>query len=184
MMSRQICAVLVLAVLSCPSMSQAEQFRPSTYDECITDSMKGVASDVAARAIISSCHNQFPKQAATATLQEEVAPRQEEIASGTSRSLTPEELGRLTANAFVFGGSYSITFRNGNEHLTITEVTIAVGDKSSPDGLRRYSQNVRIAPQESGSAKYAVVHEGNGFDWALSDESESSWSVAAAKGMD
>ena len=191
MIYRQLCAALVLAILLCPSMGQADQFRPSTYDECITDSMKGVASDVAARAIISSCRNQFPKQVATAALQEEIAPQQEEIApqqeeiaSGTSRSLTSEEIGRLTATAFVFAGSYRITFRNGNEHLTITEVTIAVSDKSNPDGLRKYSQNVRIAPLESESAKYAVVSEGNGFDWALSDESEPTWSVAAAKGID
>ncbi len=198
MMSRQTCTVLVLAALFCPGMSQAEQFRPSTYDECITDTMKGVASDVAARAIISSCRNQFPKRAAAvapqeevaplqedvAPLQEDVAPRQEENPSGTTRSLTPEELGRVTANAFVIASSYRITFRNGNEHLTITEVTIAFGDKSNPDGLRRYSQNVRIGPLELGSARYIVVHEGSGFDWASSDESESSWSIAAAKGID
>lgn len=184
MMSHQTCVVLVLAILFFPSIGQADHFRPSTYDECITDSMKGVASDVAARAIISSCRNQFPKQVATAALQEEVALRQEEIAPGTSRSLTSEELGRLTATAVVFAGSYRITFRNGNEHLTITEVTIAIWDKSNPDGLRRYSQNVRIAPLESESAKYTVVYEGNGFDWSSGDESESTWNVAAAKGID
>jgi len=184
MMSRQTSVVLVLAILYFPSMGQADQFRPSTYDECITDSMKGVASDVAARAIISSCRNQFPKKAATAALQEEVTPQHEEIAPATSRSLTPEELGRLTATAFVFAGSYRITFRNGNEHLTVTEITIAVWNKSNPDGLRRYSQNVRIAPLESESAKYAVVYEGNAVDSSLVDESESTWSVAAAKGID
>lgn len=191
MMCRQICAVLVLAVLFYPGLARADQFRPSTYDECITDSMKGVASDVAARAILSSCRNQFPKQVVTAApqeeitpLQEETAPQQEEIASGTDRSLSPEELGRLTATALVFAGSYRIKFHNGNEHLTITEVTIAVSDKSNPDGVRRYSQKVRIAPLASESAKYAVAYEGNGFDWAQSDESESTWSVAAAKGID
>ena len=177
MMSRQTSVVLVLAILYFPGIGQADQFRPSTYDECITDTMKGVASDVAANAIISSCRNQFPKKAATAAPQEEVAP-------GTSRSLTPEELGKLTATAFVFGGSYRITFRNGNEHLTVTEITIAVGDKSNPDGLRRYSRNVRIAPLESESAKYDVVFEGTSFDLSSGDETESTWSVAAATGID
>lgn len=197
-MSRQACAVFVLAVLLFPSPGQADQFRPSTYDECITDSMKGVGSDVAARAIITSCRNQFPKQVAPVALQEEIVAQQEEVvaeqkevvaeqeevASGTSRSLTQEELARLSATALVFAGSYRITFHNGNEHLTITEVTIAVSNNSNPDGLRRYSQKVRIAPLESESAKFAVDYEGSGFDWALSDESESTWSVAAAKGMD
>ncbi len=198
MMSRQIIAVLALAVVSCPGMCLADQFRPSTYDECITDTMKGVASDVAARAIISSCRNQFPEVAAiapqqeeaapqqeeVAPQQEEVAPQQEKIASGTSRSLTPDELSQLTASAFVMTDTYRVTFRNGNEHLTITEVTIAVWDKSNPDGLRRYSQNVRIAPLTSGTAKYTVDYESEGFDYGSSYEFDSTWSVAAAKGID
>src|SRR5210317_444436 len=100
MMSRQICVVLVVAVFAYPGLGQADQFRPSTYDECITDSMKGVASDIAARAIIDSCRNQFREQVATAASQTEVAPQQEEVAPGTSRDLTPEELGKLAATAF------------------------------------------------------------------------------------
>jgi len=198
MMSRQIIAVFVLAVLLSPSMGRADELRPSTYDECITESMQGVGSDVAARAIITSCRNQFPELAATAPQQAEVAaqqeevapeqaqvaPQQEEIASGTSRSLTPEELGQLAASAFVMTDSYRITFRNENEHLTITEVTIAVWDKSNPDGLRRYSQKVRIAPLASGTAKYAVDFESEGFDYGSSYEFDSTWSVAAAKGIE
>lgn len=198
MMSRQNIAVLVLAVLLSPSMGRADELRSSTYDECITESMQGVGSDVAARAIISSCRSQFPELAATAPQQaevapqqeevapqqEEVAPQQEQIASGTSRSLTPEELGQLTASAFVMTDSYRITFRNGNEHLTITEVTIAVWDKSNPDELRRYSQKVRIAPLASGTAKYTVDFETEGFDYGSSYEFDSTWSVVAAKGMD
>lgn len=184
MMSRQICAVLVVAVFAYPSFGQADQFRPSTYDECITDSMKGVASDIAARAIIDSCRNQFPEQVATAASQVDDAPKQKEVAPGTSRDLTPEELGKLTATAFVSGDSYRMRFRNENEYLTVTEVTIAVWDKSNPDELREYSRKVRIEPLESGSAKYTVVSEGTGFDWASTYEDESAWRVTAAKGMD
>ena len=184
MMSRKIFAVLVLAVLSCPGLGQADEFRPSTYDECITDSMKGVASDVAANAIISSCRNQFPQQVETATSQEDIAPPQEEVASGTSRNLTPEELGKLGATAFVLGDSYRITLHTENEHLTITEVTIALWDESNPDERREYSRKVRIAPLASESTKYAVESESDGFDWAASYASESTWGVTAAKGID
>jgi len=184
MMSRQICVVLVVAVFAYPGLGQADQFRPSTYDECITDSMKGVASDIAARAIIDSCRNQFPEQVATAASQTEVAPQQEEVAPGTSRDLTPEELGKLAATAFVSGDSYRMRFRNENEHLTVTEVTIAVWDTSNPDGRREYSRKVRIEPLESGSAKYTVVSEDTGFDWASTFEDESAWKITAAKGMD
>jgi hypothetical protein len=184
MMSRQICAVLVLTVFFCPGMGHADEFRPSTYDECITDSMKGVGSDVAARAIMSSCRNQFPEQVAPAATPEEIAPQREEISSAASRDLTPEELGKLTATALVFGDSYRMTFRNGNEHLTLTEVTIAVWDNSNPDERREYTQRVRIGPLASDSAKYAVVSESGGFDWASSYESDSKWIVTAAKGID
>jgi hypothetical protein len=177
MTSSQICAVLVLAVLSSPSMGQTDQPRPSTYDECITDSMRGVGSDVAANAIISSCRNQFPEQVATAAAQEEVAP-------GASRSLTPEELGKLAATAFVTGSTYRMTFRNGNDDLTLTEVTIAVWSKSNPDGRREYTQKVRIGPLESDSAKYAVEPRATGFDWSSTYEDDSAWVVAAAKGID
>jgi len=39
-------------------------FGPGNFDECITDSMKGVTSDLAARAIYQSCRNQFPEETA------------------------------------------------------------------------------------------------------------------------
>jgi len=37
-----------------------DQQEVATYDDCITQTMEGVSSDVAARAIIESCQNQFP----------------------------------------------------------------------------------------------------------------------------
>lgn len=205
MISRQIIAVFALAVLLCPDLGQADDSRPSTYDECITESMQGVGSDVAARAIITSCRNQFPELAATAIPQAEVAPQQAEVApqqaevapqqagvtaqqaeisSGTGRSLTPEELRLLSATALVMAGSYRLTFRNGNEHLTITEVTIAVWEKSNPDGIRKYTERVRIEPLASGTAKYTVDYKGSGFDYASSYEFDTTWNVAAAKGTE
>ena len=198
MIFRQICAVLVLTILFCPSIGRTDEFRPSTYDECITDSMKGVASDVAARAILSSCRNRFPEQIVVAPLQEDIAPKQDIVApeqeavaseqmkveSGTGRSLTPEELGRLAASAFVFSDSYRVTVRNENEDLTITELTIAVWSNSNPDGRRRYSQDVRIPPLQSDSVKYTVVYEGVGFELDTVASSEPSWEIVDAKGID
>lgn len=198
MIFRQICAVLVLTVLFFPSIGRTDEFRPSTYDECITDSMKGVASDVAASAILSSCRNRFPEQIAVAPLQEDIAPKQETVApeqeavaseqkkveSGTGRSLTPEEFDRLTASAFVFSDSYRLTVRNGNESLTISELTIAVWNNSNPDGRRTYSQDVRIPPLQSESVKYTVVYEGRGFEIDLTENSEPSWEIVGAKGID
>ena len=60
-MLRKLPVFLLPLVLLYPTMSHAGLFGPSNYDECITESMKGVSSDVAARAIIESCRNLFPE---------------------------------------------------------------------------------------------------------------------------
>lgn len=183
MMPRPILALLVPVIVLYPGVGQTDESGFSSYDECITQTMKGVASDVAANAIIASCRNMFPETPATVVVQEEVAaepqapaPEQEEIAPGASRSLTPEELSKLSATAFILGTAYRIKFDNKNEDLTITEVTIAVWDKSAPGSLQEYRKDVRVRPQESGSVKYTVVYVGDEYNWA--------WKVVSAKGID
>jgi hypothetical protein len=57
MMPRPVFATLLAALLAIPGAARSE---PSNYDECILDAMKGVSSDVAARAIIESCRRLFP----------------------------------------------------------------------------------------------------------------------------
>ena len=59
-MLRKLPALILPFVLLCPSISHGDSDKPSNYDECIIDAMKGVSSDVAARAIIESCRNLFP----------------------------------------------------------------------------------------------------------------------------
>jgi hypothetical protein len=57
MMPRLVFATLVAVFLAIPGAARSE---PSNYDECILDAMKGVSSDVAARAIIESCRRLYP----------------------------------------------------------------------------------------------------------------------------
>ena len=52
---------LACALLSTAPVARAGLLGPSNYDECITESMKGVTSDVAARAVIQSCRSRFPE---------------------------------------------------------------------------------------------------------------------------
>ena len=47
-------------MMSLSSQASAGLFGPSDYDECILDSLKGVTSDTAARAIETSCRAKFP----------------------------------------------------------------------------------------------------------------------------
>ena len=60
-MLRKTPALLLPFVLLWSSISHAEPDGPANYDECIIDAMKGVSSDVAARAIIDSCRSLFPE---------------------------------------------------------------------------------------------------------------------------
>jgi hypothetical protein len=189
-MPRLILTLLVPIILLYPGVGQTDESGPSSYDECITQTMKGVASDVAARAIISSCQNMFPDSGAAALVEEEAiaeqqatAPGQEEAVveqqaatPGTSRSLTSEELSRLRATAFILGTSYRLKFENENENLTITEVTIAVRDETDPDSLQEYRKEVRVPPLESRTTKYTVIYVGEDLNF--------DWKVASAKGID
>ena len=182
-MLRTIPALLVVFMLLCPSPGHGAPSEPSNYDECILDAMRGVSSDVAARAIIASCKNLFPQpqpaaapQAATPVAPAApVAPAPVDTAG--ARSLTGDELARLNATAKVFGSTYRITVSNGNPDLTLTEVTIAVWDDNDPATSRKeYSEAVEIAPQSSAMVKYIVHYRGDETGW--------NWGIVAARGAD
>ena len=197
MMLRTGSSLLVLAVLMFPGVGQAV---PSNYDECILESMKGVSSDIAAQAIISSCRNLYPEQKEVAARventdpQQAVAPQPQDkapatapqadtpipqpvpVATGPSRRLTAAELDKLRARIKAFGSNYTATIQNKNENLTVTEMTIAVWDDSNSSSLREYPQEVMIAPMESVETRFTVHYTGDELSWA--------WKLASAKGVD
>lgn len=180
MMLRTGSSLLVLAVFMFPGVGQAV---PSNYDECILESMKGVSSDVAAQAIISSCRNLYPEQQEVAAQVENTVPQADApipqpvpVATGPGRSLTAAELDKLSARIKAFGSSYTATIQNRNENLTVTEVTIAVWDDANSSSLREYPQEVMIAPMESVESRFTVHYKGSELSWA--------WKVASARGYD
>ena len=168
-MLRKLPILLLPFVVLCPSISHGDTDKPANYDECIVDAMKGVSSDIAARAIIDSCRNLFP-----ASPSEAAAPAQ--LDTTDARELTAEELARLSSKSRVFGDSYRVTIENRNPDLTLTEVTIAVWDSNDPATPRsEHSQSVRIGPQESAEVKYIVRYRGDETGW--------SWGVVGARGV-
>jgi len=54
--------IIITICLFCSSLAIAGWFGPKTYEDCITESMKGVTSNVSARAIIKACREKFPIQ--------------------------------------------------------------------------------------------------------------------------
>jgi hypothetical protein len=178
MMSRQLPVLFAALVLLVPSIVRAGVSGPSNYDECITDTMKGVSSDVAAHAIIESCRNLFPEPQPDAAPQAAVpAAASEAPVPENARDLTADELGRLRSRAKVFGSHYRVTIDNDNPDLTLTEVTIAVWDEGNPVASRKeYSEAVHIAPRESALVKYTVHYRGEETGW--------SWGVVGARGVE
>ena len=190
MMLRNVPVLLASVVFLFPATSHGDSLEASNYDECIIDAMRGVSSDVAARAIIESCRNLFPEPprevappaptaeavpAPAAVPATPVAPAS--IDTAEARSLTTEELGRLSAAAKIFGSAYRVTVNNGNPNLTLTEVTIAVWDDDDPTVNRKeYKEAARIAPLTSGVVKYTVHYRGSETGW--------SWRVVAARGVE
>ena len=202
-MLRKLPLLLLPLVLFCPPVSQADPGAPSNYDECIIDAMKGVSSDVAARAIMESCRNLYPDApaaAAPAAAAEPAAPVVEDVKPAAAaapqpaapvaapaaaappdatraRDLTPEELGKLGSRAKMFGSTYRITIENGNPDITLTNVTIAVWDEGdTAAGRQEYSAATNIAPQASAEVKYIVHYRGDETGWR--------WGVVAARGVD
>lgn len=180
--------------LSLSATSHADVSEYSSYDECILESLKGVSSDVAASAIIESCRNTFPESTPAAREAAEPAPVPVPVpqstpaeppkpdakpaigAAGVSRALTSEELGKLKST--LFGGfttSYKVTFENLNDHITITEVTIAVWDDFDPRGLKKYTQTMNIPPSGEEQVAYEVVYMGDDQGWR--------WRIDSAKGV-
>ena len=193
-MVRKTNVVLVPLLLLYSPLGHAGPDEPSSFDECIIDALRGVSSDVAARAIIDSCRNLYPESdgepappepvpapapqpqpapAAKAPPPPEPAP----LDTTGARSLTDEELARLGSRARVFGDSYRVTVDNGNPHLTLTDVTIAVWDDSDLGATRKeYTVATQIAPQTSAEVKYTVQYRGDEAGW--------NWGVVAARGVE
>ena len=178
---------LVIALFLSPGVAHGDVSKYSSYDECILESLKGVSSDVAANAIIASCRSKFPEAAPIATEQTEPRPEQESIqqeaaqadtdpATAASRDLTKEELSKLKATLFGFTTKYRVTFENFNEHITITEVTIAVWDELDPRGLKTYTEPMHVPPQGTAKVTYEVVYMGDDQGWR--------WKVDSAKGVE
>ena len=57
-----IICLTISVLLSGSGVTSAGLFGPSNYEECILDGMKGVKSDLAAKAVIGACARKFPSK--------------------------------------------------------------------------------------------------------------------------
>lgn len=145
-----------------PTLCASAWFGPSNSDECITDSMRGVTSDVAARAIIRSCRARFP----------------EKVVGPASIDLPRDALAKLTGRAGVDSINYfSGTIYNGNNDYTITQITISLTPKKraiNSLGTKEYNSDALFIVPLSNSPFSISVDTGG--------EKDFEWNIARARG--
>ncbi|HKQ34473.1 MAG TPA: hypothetical protein VJT11_04120 [Nitrospiraceae bacterium] len=164
-----ICNVVVLVSLFTGPV-HAGLLGPSNYDECITDSMKGVSSEVAARAIMQSCRERFSGRVKN---------------KPASRPLSDEELRKLTGRAELEEANHSkaINFKakiyNGNQNLTISEITLSITTTQKGEkAIRQYAADMQyssdIPPLKTGSISAEII--------TGDKNTEYSWDIIGARG--
>ena len=102
--------VIIAICLLLASPIQAGIFGPKNYDECILKHMKGVTSDLAARAICDSCLKQFPKKK-----------------SWEVKSLSDEQIKKLSIGQAAFSNNqnrFTGDLYNGNTDINICDITV------------------------------------------------------------
>lgn len=148
---------LFLVLLICPAVSFAGWFGHSSYDECVLDSMKGVTSDMAARAVVQSCRNKFPKK----------SPTDAEIPADVVSQLD----GRADMTNY---GYFKGRIYNGSKDWTVTQVTIVLvakaKDKISVENPRprEYNVDVTVPPLTDNEFFFSAESERSmEFDWSI-----------------
>ena len=147
--------VFALAIVIFSPVIQADIFGPDNFDECVTESMKGVTSDLAARAIIKSCRELFPDKN-----------------KANTRELSYEERTQLTGKArdLSYNSGFGGYLYNGNSEITITEVTISLTPIDVEDAEpRRYRVPVTLRPlaRADFSFKFVRVDGVTGYKWSI-----------------
>ena len=161
-MERRFLRLLLLGALVPQLIACDRLFGPSDYDDCVLQSMKGVNSDLAARAIAKSCREKFPKK----KIQDSELP----VAA----------LSRLTGHGGMGYSGFSGNIYNGNSDWSVTQVTIMLvakgKEKSAEEFLnaKEYNVDVSVAPLTSSSLFFSA-------DGPTSEEY--SWNIVKARGV-
>lgn len=106
------------------TQSSAALWGAEDYDECVIEAMKGVTSDVAARAIKSSCRAKFTPK----------IPETEDITKYVSK--TTEAKGGFYTSSYNGELTFEVSLYNGNSDYIINNMIVRLSykDKNSKSG--------------------------------------------------
>lgn len=135
--------LIVCILLFFSSTSQSALFGPSNYNECIIDAMKGVTSDVAARAIKQSCRDKHSNRPALKDVTKDVKPKLEDVKGGFNEGTD--------------GFNFYVQLYNGSSYV-ITSMILSISYKNK-DGLivsRKYKSYTVSSPMNTDIHRFAV----------------------------
>ncbi len=142
------------------STANAGLFGPNNFDDCILQSMKGVTSDAAARAIYQSCQQKFP---------------QKKVKQNT-RNLSADELVNIAGRGGLSQDYFSGQLLNQNRNTTITQITISITSVIGKKTVTNfYNEDVEIKPNSTGSVFFRII-------MSDSKEDKFEWRITEAKG--
>ena len=142
------------------STANAGLFGPNNFDDCILQSMKGVTSDAAARAIYQSCQQKFS---------------QKKVKQNT-RNLSADELDNISGRGGPYQDYFSGQLLNQNRNTTITQITISITSVIGKKTVTNfYNEDVEIKPNSTGKVFFRIIM-GDG------KEDKYEWRITEAKG--
>lgn len=114
MLIKDIHRMLICLMVLFSAYADAGLFGPSNYEECILAKMKGVTSDVAARAVTEACYNKFPGNSPPIDINKvhEEIEREKILSTGQVQNIKNEGVS-WTSN----GTGLMIKLYNGNDLL-------------------------------------------------------------------
>ena len=134
-----------VALLLC-NASAAGWFGPSNYSECVIDGMKGVSSDVAARAVSNACAAKFPAKKPELPAKNPVQPRESKLPGSALLKIQADTPYRYPSPAIGNGGENEIAlyaFRrsrdggqrfqlyNGNDDWRVSKIRVRITDEDT-----------------------------------------------------
>ena len=167
MMPRPVYAALAIAFVSIPALADTDA---TTYDECVLETMKGVSSDVAARAIIDSCRRMFPDEPQGMPAAAPQPGSAEQAAAPEPASAAAPAAASQTAASSEPAPAAPAPRSTGSVR-TLTDEEL---DKLEYRG-NFFGTTYRVKVF-NGNAKYTVVYDGQEETWA--------WKLFSAKGAD
>lgn len=168
--------LLTFAILSFNANASWFSSKPKNYDECITKNMKGVTSDYAAKAIVTSCLRMFPDAVKKQPKNQAFLGSDELNELRKTAKLTTSKPTGISGGGGYFdlskygptinGSTHTLTFHNNTKHL-ITNIVVTIYPDSG--GEYSYQDSVYVEGFSTGSAYLHLnkEHTNAGFKYNI-----------------